>query len=291
MNLKNANASSIALACAALLTGSAACAQSGTAAAVALFDEGRAALQRGEVDLACAKFKESNRLDPAIGTAFNLANCEEERGRLATAWVLFRQAAARMKTDDPRLSIATARISALESRVPRVIFVADERTPPETRVRVDDIELASASFGSPIPLDPGTHQAIIRSPGVPTRTASFILTVGETVTLPVGTPPPTAAPAERSNQALTAGRVLGVQRREAVLLTGGVGAAAVLVGVVTGVIGLNAEATGDSGCSERTGPARRRHTRPTSTPRQWPSSVPSASSLVSWVVAPRRTST
>ena len=58
-------------------------------AAAALFDEGRAALQRRDWDFACAKFAASERLDPAIGTQFNLANCEEERGRLATAWVMF----------------------------------------------------------------------------------------------------------------------------------------------------------------------------------------------------------
>jgi len=78
-------------------------AQSERAASVALFDEGRAALQRGDLAVACSKFQESNRLDPAVGTAFNLANCEEQRGRTSTAWALFREVAARMKPDDPRL--------------------------------------------------------------------------------------------------------------------------------------------------------------------------------------------
>ena len=154
-------------------------AQSETAAAVALFDEGRAALQRGEFDLACAKFKESNRLDPAIGTAFNLANCEERRGRLATAWVLFRQVVARMKPDDPRLAVATERVKALENRVPRVTFVADDHTPRDTRVKVDELELGSASFGSAIPLDPGEHHAVVRSPGLPPRAITFTLAAAE----------------------------------------------------------------------------------------------------------------
>jgi tetratricopeptide (TPR) repeat protein len=99
-------------------------AQSNKTAAAALFDEGRAALQRNELDLACAKFKESDRLDPAIGTTFNLANCEEQRGHLAAASTLFRQAAARMQPEDQRLPIANARIQSLESRIPHVVFAA-----------------------------------------------------------------------------------------------------------------------------------------------------------------------
>lgn len=119
-----------------LCVASSAHAQSSAAAAVALFDEGRAALQSGDFDVACVKFKESNRIGPAVGTAFNLANCEERRGRLATAWVLFRQVAAQMRPDDPRLSVATERVVALEKRAPRVIFCADGRTPKIGRAHV-----------------------------------------------------------------------------------------------------------------------------------------------------------
>src|SRR5262245_1711819 len=62
------------------------------AAAEALFREARAAMQSGDFDAACAKFEESERLDKAPGTVLNLAECEEKRGRVATAWGHLRRA-------------------------------------------------------------------------------------------------------------------------------------------------------------------------------------------------------
>jgi hypothetical protein len=239
-------------------------AQSGAAAAVALFDEGRAALQRNDFDVACAKFKESNRIGPAVGTAFNLANCEEKRGRLATAWVLFRQVAAQMKADDPRLSVATERILALEKRSPRVIFVPDEKTPADTRVRLDDLELASASFRSAIPLDPGEHHAVIRSAGSSPRTLTFRVAEGETTTLNLTAParpePASVATIQRqaSDAPASGDQVLGIERRKATLLVGGVGAAGLALGIVTGLIGLHAQSIGDLECYPATRTCTRR---------------------------------
>jgi hypothetical protein len=231
--------------------------QSNAGAAVVLFDEGRAALQKGELDVACAKFRESDRLAPAIGTSFNLANCEEQRGRLATAWILFRQVAARMKPDDPRLPVANERLSQLEKRVPRVVFASDGPTPKETRVRLDDIELESASFGSAIPLDPGGHRAIIRSPQAEPRSVVFTVEEAETMTISLSAPAAPAAPPSsaagpvdphRASEQTLDDRVLGIPRADAFWISAGVGAAGLLMGAVTGVVGLNAEAKGDKGC-------------------------------------------
>jgi len=253
-----------------LLSGSALCgtpsahAQSNTAAAVALFDEGRTALRSGDLDVACAKFHESNRMAPAVGTAFNLANCEEKRGRLATAWVLFRQVAAQMKPDDPRLSVATERASALEKRAPRVIFSVDERTPADARVRLDDLELASASFGSAIPIDPGEHHAVIRSARAQPRTLRFVIAEGETTTLEL-TAPATALPAlpqaplpPVTDAPTGSDRILGLERPKAILLAGGVGAAGLAIGVITGIIGLHAQSVGDGECAAATRTCTRR---------------------------------
>jgi len=257
-----------------LLLGSALCipptalAQSTTVAAVALFDEGRAAMQRGDFDVACAKFKESNRIGPAVGTAFNLANCEEKRGRMATAWVLFRQVAAQMNPDDPRLSVANERVAALGKRAPRVIFTADGRTPTDTRVRLDDLELASASFGSAIPLDLGGHHAVIRSASAPPRTLTFVVAEGETISLGL-TPPATHQPATLAaapgrtqepgtDAAVGDGRVLGLPRPKATLLAGGVGAAGLALGIITGIVGLHEQSVADGECSTVTRTCSRR---------------------------------
>src|SRR5260221_9700518 len=64
------------------------------AGAEALFLEGRRLMDAARFDEACAKFAASQKLAPGLGTLMNLADCEEHRGRTATAWAHFREAAA-----------------------------------------------------------------------------------------------------------------------------------------------------------------------------------------------------
>src|SRR5262249_26584812 len=73
------------------------------AAAEALFREGRAAAQKGDWETACPKLRESQRLDPAAGTLLNLADCEEHRGKVATAWQLYRQVVESLPETDERV--------------------------------------------------------------------------------------------------------------------------------------------------------------------------------------------
>jgi hypothetical protein len=79
----------IAVALCTMLCTADARAQRDPAAAEALFQQGKAALDRGDLDVACGKLRESHRLDPAVGTLFNVADCEERRGKTGTAWALF----------------------------------------------------------------------------------------------------------------------------------------------------------------------------------------------------------
>src|SRR4051794_22044859 len=62
--------------------------------AEALFRDARDLLARGEFEAACPKLEESQRLDPAPGTEFNLARCYELTGRLASAWGAYADVAA-----------------------------------------------------------------------------------------------------------------------------------------------------------------------------------------------------
>ena len=68
------------------------------AAAQALFYEARQLMKENKFGLACPKLEESLRLDYGIGTEFNLADCNEKLGRLATAWSQFISVASAAKT-------------------------------------------------------------------------------------------------------------------------------------------------------------------------------------------------
>ena len=68
------------------------------AAAQSLFDEGRKLMTEGKFAQACPKLAESQKLDPGVGTQFNLADCYERLGQTASAWAGFLEAASTAKS-------------------------------------------------------------------------------------------------------------------------------------------------------------------------------------------------
>lgn len=126
--------------------------------ALALFRQGRAALDAGRVDEACAKLEESQRLDPGGGTLLNVASCHETQGRTATAWAEYSDAlgVARRDGRDDRADLARTRIAALEPTLPRVTLELKGAT-ADVRVFRDGSEIPRAAWDGPIPLDPGDH--------------------------------------------------------------------------------------------------------------------------------------
>ena len=54
-----------------------------------IFQEARELAKAGKYDEACALFARSYGLDPAPGTAVNLADCLERQGHIRRAWALF----------------------------------------------------------------------------------------------------------------------------------------------------------------------------------------------------------
>src|SRR5690349_6331749 len=88
--------------------------------AEALFRAGREASDRGDHEVACERFHESYRLEPAVGTLLNIASCEEALGQLANAWEAYRHVAETLPPDDDRQELVRSRLSTLDERVPRV---------------------------------------------------------------------------------------------------------------------------------------------------------------------------
>src|SRR4030095_12249844 len=90
-----------------------------------LFYQGRELLQAKDYERACAKFAESQRLDPGGGTLLNLALCHELTGKTASAWAEFDQALRMARADQrpDREEFAQTHMSALAPRLSRVRVV------------------------------------------------------------------------------------------------------------------------------------------------------------------------
>src|SRR5262245_4366437 len=86
------------------------------AAAAALFEDGKRLMGENKYAEACPKLEESQRIDPGMGTLYNLSVCFEATGRTASAWVGFREVAqlAAASGQSEREKAARGKASALE---------------------------------------------------------------------------------------------------------------------------------------------------------------------------------
>jgi hypothetical protein len=209
------------------------------AAAEALFRAGRTALSRGDYATACAKFAESQRLDPAAGTLINLGECSERLGLLATAWQYYHAAADRL-AGDARIDIVNARLADLERRLSRLTLTLAPGAPPGTHLTRDGEPLGDASLGVAVPVDKGPHVVVVSSPGRSPREVAITLDVGESKTVAVEPGPATA------NQGSSGG---GLRTGGIVVL--GLGAASLAVGIATGIMTMQRKSAVEANCKQQ----------------------------------------
>ena len=159
------------LTCTGLHAGAAAADEPGTldrqTLAESLFDEGRRLVTAGRFAEGCEKFATSERLDHAVGTLLNLADCYERAGRLASAWTTYRLAAASASeaAQPERENVAREREAELAARLPRMRL----RVPPPARtpgleVRLDGVRVEPAAWDVSVPVDAGPHTLAATAP-------------------------------------------------------------------------------------------------------------------------------
>jgi hypothetical protein len=242
------------------LNAKAAHAQESAATADVLFNDARAAMAAKKFDVACAKFRESNRLDPAVGTLFNLANCEAQRGQLVTAWTLYRQVLEKLPPGDSRAPIAKTQVQSLDARIPRLKIRARGEMPAATVVTVAGLALSPASLDSSLLLNPGRYAISVASPGRSTQEFSVALAEGDAAEFPVFVGTLTSAPASpvAPRVAVSPSESASTDdddrnSRELLAYTGiAVGAVGFTLGIITGLAGLHQESLGNQSCSDVT---------------------------------------
>lgn len=158
-----------------------------SAAAEVLFEDAKALMARGEYDHACPKLEASLKLEPALGTRVNLADCYEAIGKLASAWSMFRAAAdiARIQRD-PREKLAVERAAKLEPRLPKLSVIIQGQQPPGLAIVRSGTAVEPAMLGTPIYVDPGRLVITATAPGFETYETTIDAKEGElaTITIP-----------------------------------------------------------------------------------------------------------
>ena len=149
-------------------------------AAEKVFQDGKALLAQGQIAEACEAFRRSQALESRVGTLLNLGDCEEQRGRVATAWAAFVDARAlATRSNDGRAAVADQRAAALAPKLPYLHLEAAVLPPEGFVVRRNGTPIAAAELGLEVPLDPGHYELEASAPGFMPWKQSLELVLGQ----------------------------------------------------------------------------------------------------------------
>ena len=203
---------------------------SDASAASAAFQRGRDLAGLGRFTEACVEFGKSYELEPALGTAVNLADCLEREGQLYRAWTLFDLVARGSQSVQSRARLARERADALAARLATVIVTLREPAAPGLAVRIGDHQVTPAAEVRDL-VEPREVEVVATVPGRPAFRAVLHAVAGATVTVDV--------------PALSARGEVGEprRRRSFVYAAGGLGAAGVLGLGASLIVGLQARSS------------------------------------------------
>jgi hypothetical protein len=215
-----------------------AAAQPAAAQAQVLFDQGIKLLDTGNFGEACAAFDASDKLEPAISTLLNRADCREKNNQLASAWGLFLDAErqTRNATDAPTQQlhlVAIDHAAKLEPRLSRLTVNVS------AGVKIDGLSvrrggdlIEPGAWNHPLPIDGGSYTVTTTAPGHDTWTTVIeVAPEGDSKTIDVVALKlsPVVIPAHRANDDDRHSRHVWS------FVAGGAGIAAIATGVILGL--------------------------------------------------------
>jgi hypothetical protein len=206
-----------------------------------LFKEARTLMGKGSYGTACPKLEESQKLDPAPGTQFQLAVCYENVGRLATALALYLEVAdlAKQAGKADKEKVARDAAAALEPKVARIVIeVPGAQRVSGLVITRDGAKVEESQYGRPILLDPGDATIEANAPGKkPFKSVVTVKGVGTKVTVPIQLEG-TAATVEKQPPPPPSSKPFFTAPRIAAVGVAAVGAGGLVAGTI---IGLNAK--------------------------------------------------
>lgn len=171
-------------------------------AAQTQFDYGLAEMQAGRYASGCPALAESYRIDPHPGVLFTLAECENKWGKVASAvthYDAYLDVFAHMASEEKarqrgRDKIASAQRDRLRPQVPELAIALPPSAPAGTTVTRDGEPLGAPSLGASLPVDPGDHVVVARTPDGAAHEARVSVVLAQHASLVVDlTPPPRPA--------------------------------------------------------------------------------------------------
>jgi hypothetical protein len=102
----------------------------------------------------------------AIGTLLNVARCDEEQGKIASAVRAFTDARDRAAEQNltPQRDAAEEHLHALVDRVPHLALAFAAELPPGAQIAVDDRAVDPSTAGDVL-VDPGSVHVVVAAPG------------------------------------------------------------------------------------------------------------------------------
>ncbi|AKV04801.1 hypothetical protein AKJ09_11464 [Labilithrix luteola] len=209
-----------------------------------LFVEAKRLMNEMRVSEACRAFEESQKLDPAVGTQFNIADCLEREGRIATAYRQFSDLHDVLaRVGDDRAPQAEARARALEPKLPRItIRIPWSKSVSGLVVMRDGETVEHSMLGTSVPVDPGAHKIVVQA----TNKKDYAVTVNAALGKADVVDVPALADVERQ----VVVRNTGVSQRNIGLVVAGVGVAAVGTSVVLGFVAKGNYDGAVEGCTD-----------------------------------------
>jgi hypothetical protein len=193
------------------------------------FRRGREAFKAERFAEACEAFEESQALDPQLGTQFNLAQCFEKIGKLASALAIYKELVA-VDTNAIRIRMTNDAVGALASRVPKIRVVIEKR-PPDLVVSLQDARGSARpiDIDQPVLVDVGDYKVLASGKGVRDWSAPVTGSEGQTTQVVVVLEP---RPAGGDRFSIWHPRARGRLRAAGIFAAGGV---AVLGSLAVGV--------------------------------------------------------
>lgn len=171
-----------------------------------IFEEAQKLKQEGKSAEACKKYEESLRYNRnAVGTLLNVALCNEESGKVASALKYFTLARdlAREHNLNEHRKAADEHIGKLTPQVPH-LGIAFAEIASDMKLVIDD-EAIPVEKASDIAVDPGTHHIVVSAPGRVAYEANVTIEPGKPATITV---PRLGLPVTVKRTRVTVGKIM-----------------------------------------------------------------------------------